>query len=184
MPKGKVPTEERHPPAMLAAIHEAAAPLLRHFLGRLPGDRLNEEQEEAIVELLAVCGDSLSHVARLTGVSVTEVWRVKHRNMEAFSEARERWKREHAFKAADLADRMAEKMAEKIEHDEFSLRDGAVTWGILVQRGMDLAGEGATITHNHKHSVDQASLDAAMERIQQLRQAEPLTIEADFTVID
>jgi hypothetical protein len=176
--KGK--TEEVQPIVIEPTIAEAAAPLVRLIQDRLPGERFTDEQEIAILKVLAMCDGHLSKAARVCGVYVQSIWQIKNRNMGAFDEVRSKWKREHAVTAQDLASMLAAKMAERIETEDTSLRDLAVSWGITVQRGMDLAGD-AVQTVKHLHSVDTASLEGARQRLSEIMTRNDNVIDVEFT---
>lgn len=188
MPKGKVKAEDKEPKPLSLAVTEAAQPFIDILKQRRPGQHFTEDEENAIVAILVMVDGNIGRASRLTGLPISTLWQVKDRQMAAFTEQREAWKKQHAIRTQDVADMTLEKLAESITEGDISPRDAAVTWGILVQRGMDLAGEGATVTHKVIQSVDVAALDAAMERLKAIQatrtEAVGETLEADFKVIE
>lgn len=174
--------------SMSTAIQDAVKPLLEVIHDRAPGQWFTEGQERAILQILAMLDGNIHRTSKVTQLGLGTIWQVRDRNMGAFTEERERWKKQHAKRAADVAEMALVRMAEGIAEGDISPRDAAVTWGILVQRGMDLAGEGSTVTHRVIHTVDQQALGAAMERLQAIRgttaDEQGETLEADFRVVE
>lgn len=185
MPKGKVKAEDKEPSTMTYAVTEAAKPFIEVLRRRQPGQHFTDEEDDALVKVLLMVDGNIGRASRLTGLAISTVWQVKDRQMVAFTEQREVWKRQHARRTQDVADMTLEKLADGIHDSVISPRDAAITWGILVQRGMDLAGEGATVTHKVIHSVDQAALGVAMERLQAIRGVSEDDVgEAEFRVVE
>jgi len=163
------------------AIERASYPLIARFKRRQPGERLTDDQEQAIITLLAMRDGRMQPVADMTGVSLTEVWRVKHANMAAFSERREAFKRQGALEAQEVFVQATSQVREKL--GDASARDAAVIAGIYADKGAMLAGEGITVTHRHTVEATPEMVALLSERI---RAVTPMmdAMEADFRLVD
>jgi hypothetical protein len=175
--------DERTTALVTAALHEAAQPLIRMFDGRIPGSHLSDEEETAVIKLLAMTRGHISEVSRMTGLAKSEVFRIKHANMGAFTEQREQFKKAAAMEASEIFIEAAAVVREKI--GEASARDAAVVAGIMAEKSALFAGDNV-VTHKHVHSVDTQALNALQERMSSILNSPKRddAIDVEFTLKD
>lgn len=167
------------------AIAIVAKPHLDLLKGRQHGEHLTEEEDKAILAILAMKDGNIGRTAKLCGLSTSLVWNVKERHMGAFLEERERWKRSHILRLQDITSALTVKVTDAIETQPLSVRDGMVSLGIAIDKAAMLAGEGTNVNVNVRHSIDPAMIAADVARLRDIMGGRPVeTLEAEFTVVD
>lgn len=166
----KEPKEPKKIPGEVEAVKAAVAPFMEVLAHRKPGDHLTESQEDAVLGILSVVEGNINRAARLTGLSTSTVFAVLNRRTADYQKMRAEWKQRTVIGLQYISSLLMEKMAETVETDDTSLRDLFVAFGIITQRGMDLAGEGPTVKHEHSHKPDQDAIDQAKLRIREIMQ--------------
>jgi hypothetical protein len=175
--------QEPTSPTVELAVTSAMRPYLDVLKHRLPGQDFTEQEESAVIALLAQLDGNISRTSTLTGMSTGTLWTIKERNMGALTEARERWKRHFTMRLQDITAQLTDKVSHAIESQPLSVRDGMVSLGIAIDKAAMLAGEGLTVNHRHTHEASPEMMELLSERIRAVRPVDDVA-EADFRVVD
>jgi hypothetical protein len=176
------PDEPPNDDRVNALITSAMMPHIDLLKARQHGQHLTDEEEAALIAILATQDGNVSRTSKICGLSTALIWNVKERNAAAFLEARERFKRSFVLRLQDISAQLTERVADAIESQPLSVRDGMVSLGIAIDKAAMLAGEGLTVTHRHTHEASPEMMELLSERIRAIRPCE--VMEADFRVVE
>jgi hypothetical protein len=180
------PDEEPQGRGVSALIAASVKPHLDLLALRQHGQHLTQDEDNAIIAILAAMDGNIGRTASLTGLTTSCVWNVKERNKAALLEERERFKSQFVTKLQDISNAMVDRIAIKVNTEDYSLRDGMVSLGIAIDKAAMLAGEGSTINVNHTHKVDTASVALVADRLREIMGGRPTgeVLEAEFTLVE